>query len=63
MEKGKYFLDTTTYNIHHNHNNKSVWKRGPTRVFKKFKKYVLLKIIFFVLNRFDVLILKMIFKK
>jgi hypothetical protein len=62
MAKGKYFLDTTTYNIHHNHNNESVWKRGPTRVFKKFKKYFLL-IFFFVLNRFDVLILKIIFKK
>jgi hypothetical protein len=49
MEKGKYFLDTTTYNIHHNHNNESA-----TRV---FKKYFLLNF-FFVLNRFDVLILK-----
>jgi hypothetical protein len=62
MEKGKYFLDTTTYNIHHNHNNKNVWKREPTRVFKKFKKKNLLNF-FFILNRFDVLILKMVFKK
>jgi len=47
MEKGKYFLDTTTYNIHHNHNNKSVWKREPTRVFKKFKKRILLNFFLF----------------
>jgi hypothetical protein len=47
MEKGKYFLDTTTYNIHHNHNNKSVWKREPTRVFKKFKKKNLLNFFLF----------------
>jgi hypothetical protein len=47
MEKGKYFLDTTTYNIHHNHNNKNVWKREPTRVFKKLKKKNLLNFFLF----------------
>jgi hypothetical protein len=41
----------------------SVWKRGITRVFKKFN-FFLLKINFlYVLDCFDVLILKMIFKK
>jgi hypothetical protein len=42
----------------------SVWKRGYTRVSKKFKCLFLLKIIIlYVLDRFDALISKIIFKK
>jgi hypothetical protein len=42
----------------------SVWKRGCTRVFKKFNFFTKnFKKNLYVLNRFDTLILKIIFKK
>jgi len=42
----------------------TVWERDADYVFKKFKIFILLKIFFLcVLDRFDMMISKIIFKK
>jgi hypothetical protein len=40
-----------------------VWKRGPTRVFKKINFFCLKLIFLMFFDHFDVLILNIIFKK
>jgi len=57
-----YFLVLETPNFIY-HDEGSVWKRGSTRVFKKFNLFFVKNYFFYVLDRFDAFISKIIFKK